>query len=307
MFLIATLDNKLHKLKINLNSSLEVSPVIINLPDGYTSYGLSGTENNAFVVLAAFATKPFDHLVLREPASVFFYKWSHTEPLQELIDNPTLSFNGFMDYVEMVRYLSAKDYKVYKAYENRIQKLLIETNVDDHKFYYLIKIAILLNSAMYTCLRFRGDAELKTTVDIEQCLEELFVAFTSKNALTGNGGNQLHVNNIKDYLKSEPSLKVYQIIQKKMKNTLENLIKTTAKRYKEKGPGECAYCTKQIPFDSLKCEDGHKARLCCITMVQLKFDLVSCPQCFRVASKDLDLSEVKCTLCDISFNDAYKS
>ncbi|XP_014210063.1 uncharacterized protein LOC106640507 [Copidosoma floridanum] len=310
MMLITTQDGQLCEIrKSHDQQDLICTPIKIDMPNDSLQYlGLAGSPNRVLFTLITSPSIMYDHLVDREPSSIFFFS----------LNDVSSSLNPLSIVYEKEKYLR----KCWDCLE------LIKVNVYryDERPSNLARLSIGLKSMSPYELRIahwimtiaggrykKNDSEdfSRFNVAITQSRSYLFIH---------SACNYLHLliqlSNLTNLQKLSASLLrmhleiwlaeeeeeeekgVKELLTQRVKNTLESLEDRPE-------PEKCNFCNEIILEPWLKiCPTGHKLLRCAITCLQVTCARYrSCLVCHEIFHPCLDeevvVAEVRCPYCDL--------
>ncbi|XP_063702375.1 uncharacterized protein LOC134832321 [Culicoides brevitarsis] len=326
-FITVSLNNEVKSVQI-CPKTLKISSTNVQLDfslSGNTVYGIAPSHNQAYFVLLSFVTQAHDHLTLRQPLNLTLCRLGSSNPIEKLLSMPSMSLKTATDYLELIRYLGAKDQKMLQLFEKSID---LTKNIGFTKnFEFQVKISAVLAGARFTYFRLRSAAESEVSTKRMERLGQILEVIRASHALNflaKNGAKSefeclsarcLRLS-ILEYVAATPAtdelLKIYEAL------TPELII--LAQKTENLGISEaesCTICGKMLEMNSLTCEEGHVTIRCCLTKVQIDdFNPKTCSQCQRSIWNDLEMIKkvigsdenlLLCPLCDISFTNKVEN
>lgn len=267
--------------------------------------------------------QPYDHLVIREPASVMVCQHMGAESLTCLLANQSLKLTRVHDVAELVRCTQEKYDDVYQEYLSKMPDDICVTD----PFLYSLKVRLVVTSARSTYLRqkYRLKESSQLLGEYEILRKIVFVIWAIRSLSHLNGQREQlstfqmeAANGLRAFLHTFLQMDVTNVCEtliKRFQPTVELLL-TETEHFAEFPPVSCVYCDQPIEVGKLMCVEEHDMPRCFLTQVQVPLmNRRYCARCQVAVIDDLELlrqvtaerkmEEFCCPLCDmrIELND----
>lgn len=265
--------------------------------------------------------KPYDHLVLRDPAHIAVcHHLGGLRSLEMLLNNHTYSLSGMHDLAEAVRSAQLRSDKLFHSYLNTLPSEIVCTS----EYLYSLKVRLIVTSARSTYLRLKNrimdSSNLLGEYDI---LKKFIFAVRSYQALTYFNqlsdlkpfqilSAQCHRRSLREFVDMS-IFEEYEIIKMQFHPAIELLLNETH-TFDERLLEQCVYCNQPIEHGKEVCSENHELPRCCISMVQLPLmNERECTRCQIFALDDIEMlklalpddvqivddDDLICPLCDM--------
>lgn len=264
--------------------------------------------------------QPFDHLVIREPASVMVCEYMGAECLPQLLANKSLKLTRAFDLAELVRCTQEKHDIVYQEYLSHMSDDICVTDA----YLYLLKVRLVVTSARSTYLRqkyrLKESSQLLGEYEILRKIIYVIWAIRSLSHLKGQRTDlsafQMEAaHSLRAFLQIFLHMdvrNVYETLIKRFHPTIE-LILSETKHFDEFPPISCVYCDQIIEIGKLICTDEHDMARCFLSQVQVPLmNRRFCIRCQVAVIDDFDklqqmtgirdMEKICCPLCDVEID-----
>lgn len=323
-FMITTLDGSSCLIEVELpDNQIQVKTKNVSLAfnlSNYSLYGLAASPNKAYFMLASFATQPYDHLILRQPANFVLCRSTTIQHVQTLTANPDSNIYFLMDYAEVVRYMGGKDMPNLRVLESQID---LETNIGVSDAYLSqLRAAVVIQAARYSYFRLRSKEKTEKTraytsvlyqiVEVIRAfhiLQQLIHKNPQNNTWTLDQKQSGHalLTFIKTFVNSTVENERLRTVQVNLAPVLQSVLAASSQIIV---PAEiCTFCDEVINVGSLICNQGHQTPRCSITKLQIEsISPVTCSYCKHSVIEDFEVLQsvtlanpklMTCPLCNV--------
>ncbi|XP_031626263.1 uncharacterized protein LOC116342686 [Contarinia nasturtii] len=325
-YVVGTLSGHLECIRFKIDeNTIAVNSEALKPPNGHSKYALYGVAtsiNNAFLLCAYFAGRPYDHLSLREPGHLTVcHQLGGQKSLETLQNSTTYNLSRAQDLAESIRCAQLRHDKIF---ENYLKTYPSEIECNE-QYAYALKVRLLVTSARRTYLRQKNRIIECGNVNSEYNVLKKFILTLQSYSIL------LHLNKIAKKLNEFQIIsaqchrrslyefinlnvaKEYESIKVQFHPLIETLL-TKSDGLDKRAIEKCAYC--DAPVDGVKgvCELEHNLPRCCISMVQIP--LMNQRQCIHCQSFALDdisklkqilpsLKSIICPLCDLPLDQQH--
>lgn len=275
-------------------------------------------RNRNFIV--CFFFQPYDHLVIREPASVMVCQHMGAKSLTHMLANESLELTHVHDVAELVRCTQEKYDDVYQEYLGKMPDDICVTDA----YLYSLKVRLVVTSGRSTYLRqkYRLKESSQLLGEYEILRKIVFVIWAIRSLGHLNGQREKlstfqmeAANGLRAFLRTFLQMDVTNVCEtliKRFQPTVELLL-TETERFGEFPAVSCVYCDQPIDVEKLLCAEEHDMPRCFLTQVQVPLmNRRYCARCQVAVIDDLELlrqvtgerkmEEILCPLCDMKID-----